>query len=93
MQMSGQPHVPPSLLHYVFDRRLGGSQAGTTNTEKKKEISVPAENRHPLFRDAFRSLVSHNTDQSVLVCKLSTIIFKFKWRKNSFYITVALYYL
>lgn len=56
MQMSSQPHVPPSLLLYLFDRRMGGSQVGT-NTEEKKEISVLAENSHPILRHEFRSLV------------------------------------
>lgn len=55
MQMSSKPHVSPSLLLYLFDRRMGGSQVGT-NTEEKKEMSVLAENRHPILRHAFRSL-------------------------------------
>lgn len=41
----------------LLRQEIGDSHAGT-NTEKKKEISVLAENRHPLLRHAFRSLVS-----------------------------------
>jgi len=56
MQMSSHPHVPPSLLLYLFDRRMGGSQVGT-NIEEKKEMSVLAENRHRIPQHAFRSLI------------------------------------
>jgi len=56
MQISSLPNVPPSLFLYVFDRRMGGSQVGT-NIEEKKEMSLLAENRHPILWHAFRSLV------------------------------------
>jgi len=56
MQMSNNPHVPPSLLLYLFDRRMSGSQVGT-NTEEEKEMPVLVGNRRPILQHAFRSLV------------------------------------